>query len=135
MGKGGEIFVLDMGQPIRISYLAEQMVRLSGKEPGKDVEIIYTGLRPGEKLFEELFHEQEALGKTSHSKIFLSHSRRMDWKKLEAKMRDLRGAVDRFDESQLKSLLVDLVPEFLDGREAKVNNVVPISVAAKAEPS
>lgn len=61
MGRGGEIFVLDMGSPIKISYLAEQMILLCGLEPGGDVDIVYTGLRPGEKLYEELFHETEAL--------------------------------------------------------------------------
>jgi FlaA1/EpsC-like NDP-sugar epimerase len=69
MGNGGEIFLLDMGSPIRISYLAEQMIRLSGKTPGKDIEIRYTGLRPGEKLVEELFYPEEKLTKTDHEKI------------------------------------------------------------------
>ena len=69
LGTGGEIFLLDMGTPIRISYLAEQMIRLSGKTPGKDIEIKFTGLRPGEKLFEELSYHDEIIRKTGHEKI------------------------------------------------------------------
>ena len=61
MGKDGEIFVLDMGEPVLIRDLAEQMIRLSGLEPGRDIKIVYTGLRPGEKLFEEILHENENL--------------------------------------------------------------------------
>src|SRR5699024_4686572 len=72
LGRGGEVFVLDMGEPVRIGFLAEQLIRLAGKEPGRDVEIVYTGLRPGEKLFEELFHENESYATTAHEKIFLS---------------------------------------------------------------
>ncbi len=79
MGDGGEIFVLDMGEPIKISYLAEQMIRLSGKVPGEDIDIVYTGLRPGEKLYEELFHEKEALQSTPHRKILLARYRTFDW--------------------------------------------------------
>ncbi len=136
MGQGGEIFVLDMGDPIKISYLAEQMIRLSGKEPGKDIDIVFTGLRPGEKLYEELFHEQESLGKTSHQKIFLSHSRRMDWKKLEGKMKEFEAAVDGFDEARLKSLIIDLVPEYCEHcvpKDEKRGVVIPLAAAASVE--
>ncbi len=72
MGEGGEIFVLDMGQPIKIQYLAEQMIFLSGKKLGVDIDILYCGLRPGEKLYEELFYSSEQQGKTDHEKIFLA---------------------------------------------------------------
>jgi FlaA1/EpsC-like NDP-sugar epimerase len=72
MGKGGEIFVLDMGEPVKIKYLAEQMIALSGKKPYKEIEISYCGLRPGEKLYEELFYDAENQLKTSHEKIFLA---------------------------------------------------------------
>ena len=69
IGEGGEIFVLDMGEPVKISYLAEQMIRLSGREPGQDISIEYIGLRPGEKLYEELFYDSEDLIATDHPKI------------------------------------------------------------------
>lgn len=69
IGEGGEVFVLDMGEPVRIADLAHDLVRLSGLEPGKDIEIVYTGVRPGEKLFEELVYENETIGQTSHEKI------------------------------------------------------------------
>lgn len=70
LGSEGEIFVLDMGEPIKITYLAEQMIRLAGLEPEKDIEIIFTGLRPGEKLYEELFYADELRTKISNKKIF-----------------------------------------------------------------
>jgi FlaA1/EpsC-like NDP-sugar epimerase len=69
IGDGGEIFVLDMGEPVKIRYLAEQMIRLSGREPGDDIAIHYIGLRPGEKLYEELFYDSEDLIATRHPKI------------------------------------------------------------------
>lgn len=112
MGQGGEIFVLDMGKPINISFLAEQMIRLSGKVPGEDIEIIYTGLRPGEKLFEELFHEKEALQSTRHSKILLARYRKADWQHLNKVMKQMQAACASYNEVQLQSLLRDLVPEW-----------------------
>ena len=71
-GQGGQVFVLDMGEPIKISYLAEQMIRLSGKRPGDDIRIEYIGLRPGEKLHERLFLDQEHLQPTAHEKLLLA---------------------------------------------------------------
>jgi FlaA1/EpsC-like NDP-sugar epimerase len=70
IGKGGELFVLDMGDPIKIRFLAEQMIRLAGKKLGEDIDIQYIGLRPGEKLYEELFYSEETLMPTQHTKIF-----------------------------------------------------------------
>lgn len=72
MGEGGEIFVLDMGEPVKIQYLAEQMIKLSGLRVNDDVQILHTGLRPGEKMYEELFYSSEQQVKTSHEKIFLA---------------------------------------------------------------
>lgn len=109
MGQGGEIFVLDMGKPIKIKYLAEQMIRLSGKMPGKELKIVYTGLRPGEKLYEELFHADEKLGKTTHSKILLAEHRSNDWRQLNETLKQLAQACD--DYSGIKKVLKQLVPE------------------------
>lgn len=111
MGKGGEIYVLDMGQSVKILYLAEQMIRLSGYEPGQDIEIKFTGLRPGEKLYEELFHEQEALSSTQHEKILLANFRSWDWNRLEGLMDEIKRACESFDEAALRKLMLELVPE------------------------
>jgi FlaA1/EpsC-like NDP-sugar epimerase len=73
-GKGGEIFVLDMGDPIRIAELAEHVIRLSGLEPGTDIAIEYCGLRPGEKLHEELWSSSEELARTDYDKIMVLKS-------------------------------------------------------------
>jgi len=112
IGRGGEIFVLDMGEPIKIVDLAEQMIRLTGLEPGRDIEIAFTGLRPGEKLYEELFHEAEALQPTSHPKIMLSGSREVDWAVLQQMLETLRQVCVSRDIPRLHQGLQQLVPEF-----------------------
>ena len=114
IGEGGEIFVLDMGEPVRISYLAEQLILLSGKKPGEDIEIVYTGLRPGEKLYEELFHEAEQLVDTAHPKILLARSRPIDVARLEGVFGELKQACDSNAEARLRELLRALVPEHRD---------------------
>jgi FlaA1/EpsC-like NDP-sugar epimerase len=111
-GTGGEIFVLDMGEPVKISYLAQQMIRLSGKEPEKDIQIEYTGLRPGEKLFEELFHASEQLVETAHEKLFKARFREMDWEQLMGMMRLLEQACSSNQVDELRFLLKNLVPEY-----------------------
>ncbi|HIP53767.1 MAG TPA: polysaccharide biosynthesis protein [Chromatiales bacterium] len=111
LGKGGEVFVLEMGEPVTIRYLAEQMIRLSGREPEKDIEIVFTGLRPGEKLYEELFHEQEALTPTAHEKILLAHHRQHDWEEVGRVMAEFERAVHADEEAPLLKLLAQLVPE------------------------
>lgn len=111
IGKGGEIFVLDMGEPVKISFLAEQMIRLSGREPGKDIEIIYTGLRPGEKMYEELFHDSEQLESTEHEKIMLSRHRVVEWARLEVLMGKTELACDKYDEDTLFESINEFVPE------------------------
>ncbi len=113
MGHGGEIFVLDMGEPVKIVDLAEQMIRLTGLEPGKDIEIKFTGLRPGEKLYEELFHESEVLQPTSHPKILLSGSREVEWRQIQQVLSNLRQACGSRDVQSLYQELRVLVPEFV----------------------
>ena len=129
LGAGGEIYVLDMGEPVKITYLAEQLIRLSGKQPGVDIQIVYTGLRPGEKLFEELFHELEPYEQTQHEKIFLAHPRRADWDGLGSQLREAELAVKRYDTGKLKHILIDLVPELTKtsiGAKPGDSGVVPI---------
>ncbi|MGQ3889385.1 polysaccharide biosynthesis protein [Legionella sp. CNM-1927-20] len=111
-GTGSEIFVLDMGEPIKITYLAEQVIRLAGKVPGQDIQIKYTGLRPGEKLFEELFHESEELTQTEHEKLFKAKFRKLDWHELNQTIRLLASACDKNNNDELHILLKSLVPEF-----------------------
>jgi len=111
IGKGGEIFVLDMGEPIKIQFLAEQMIHFSGKKLGEDIEIRYTGLRPGEKLYEELFHPTEVLESTDHEKIFQAQARQLNWVWLSKILDEMEDSVTTCNEAQLKDLLHQLVPE------------------------
>ncbi len=127
LGSGGEIYVLDMGEPVNITYLAEHLIRLAGKEPGRDIEIIYTGLRPGEKLFEQLFHELEPYERTSHEKILLAHPRVADWDELREELKNSELAVRRYDTKYLQQALVRLVPELAkSGMSTKPSKVTPI---------
>jgi FlaA1/EpsC-like NDP-sugar epimerase len=120
LGKGGEIFALDMGEPVAIRYLAEQMIRLAGKEPGREIPIVYTGLREGEKLFEELFHEHENYDETAHDKIFLARQREIDANVLTALFARMRQAVLRFDEIALAAILHEVVPELVQAEQNEV---------------
>jgi FlaA1/EpsC-like NDP-sugar epimerase len=126
LGEGGEIFALDMGEPVRIHYLAEQMIRLAGKVPNKDIAIVHTGLRPGEKLFEELFHEQEQYQQTRHRKIFLASPRAPFEGDLHELLRRAHAAVRGYDEVSLLAVLRELVPEFRPRREAEPGAVASI---------
>lgn len=112
MGKGGEIFVLDMGEPVLIKDLAEQMIRLSGLEPERDIKIDYTGLRPGEKLYEEIFHESEDLRGTGHPKLHLAKARKCDWQWLTTVLDELDQAAASRDVPLLISHLRSVVPEY-----------------------
>ena len=136
MGKGGEIFVLDMGQPMNIRYLAEQLIRLSGKAVGKEIDIVFTGLRPGEKLYEELFYEQEQLSKTANEKILLAHSAPVEWERLNRLVDAMDQACHVYDQDAQRRLLQELVPELRtseqDARKLAVSeeiheNVIPLN--------
>jgi len=112
LGQGGEIFVLDMGEPIKIDYLAEQMIKLAGKIVDKDIEIIYTGLRPGEKLYEELFYKNEELRPTTHHKIMLGNASEVDVYLLKNLLDKIEQAYHQCDEDALYQLLSEIVPEY-----------------------
>lgn len=113
MGEGGEIFVLDMGEAVKIAYLAEQMILLSGKQPGEDIEIVYTGLRPGEKLYEELFHDDESMSPTLHPKILKAASRDLAVVDIDQSIDRLRAACDRNKTGEIENILEQLVPEHM----------------------
>lgn len=126
LGKGGEIFALDMGEPVRIRDLAEQMIRLAGKKPGSEIPIVYTGLRAGEKLFEELFHPLENYGATAHTKIFLAQHREVSWELLQALLNKAAEAVEVFQEENLRRCVSSLLPSFRWSEVAQPDNVVSI---------
>lgn len=117
LGEGGEIFVLDMGEPIKISYLAEQLIKLSGKTLSEDIEIRYIGLRPGEKLHEELFYNEEELNPTTHPKIRRAKAQRRSWSSLLDLMDELGETCEIYDEKKLLFLLCQLVPEYRSGQD------------------
>ncbi len=106
------VYTLDMGEPVLIRLLAEQMIRLAGKQPHKDIAIVYTGLRPGEKLHETLFHSDEHYRPTTHSKIMQADARCVSADFMEATLQRLRKAVGAYDESEMRLLLKVAVPEF-----------------------
>jgi FlaA1/EpsC-like NDP-sugar epimerase len=110
--KGGEIFVLDMGEPVRIYDLACELIKLSGLEPNKDIEIKITGLRPGEKLYEELMMNTEGLGNTKHEKIFIEEPMYYSMEELRMKLKELRGIVNLENEEELFHRVAEIVPTY-----------------------
>jgi len=113
MGKGGEIYVFDMGDPIRIADLAHQMIQLSGLVPNKDIHIKYTGLRPGEKLYEELLATEENSVATHHPKIMIAKVRPSSYDDTSAAVAELREAMLVGDDYRLVAKLKQYIPEYL----------------------
>jgi FlaA1/EpsC-like NDP-sugar epimerase len=114
MGNGGEIFVFDMGEPVTIADLAKKMIRLYGYIPNIDIDITYSGLRPGEKLYEELLSDTENTLKTYHEKIMIAKVREVALKDIESKFNDFRKLVNSAEnENELVALMKALVPEFI----------------------
>jgi len=114
IGDGGEVFMLEMGKPVRIFDLANDLIRLSGYEVGKDIEIAFTGLRPGEKLFEELFIPGEKYNRTKHEKILsLGNASRIVKENIDREVEALCQAGDRNDTNLIVSILQQLVPEYV----------------------
>jgi FlaA1/EpsC-like NDP-sugar epimerase len=115
MGRDGEVFVLDMGSPIRIVDLAESVIRLSGYTPYRDIDIVETSMRPGEKLFEEILTNREDFTRTSHQRLFIAKQDRVSYGKLGDAIAQLRRAVRNADWSGALSIAREFVPEFEPG--------------------
>lgn len=129
MGKGGEIFVLDMGTPVKILDMARDLIRLSGKEPDVDISIVITGPREGEKLFEELITGDEGVGSTSHEKIMVLKEEAIPFPpagqearllELQSRIERLQGAALRHDVRAIKNILQEIVPEYTPQEAAAV---------------
>lgn len=126
IAKGGEIFVLDMGQPVRIVTLAENLIRMYGKVPYKDVEIKFTGLRPGEKIKEELLMNEEGLQKTQNKLIFIGKQIEIDEENFAERLRKLRDAARQNNEAVAVEALHEMVPTFTTPEEFNSRHCVKV---------
>jgi len=123
MGKGGEIFLLDMGDSVKIVDLAEELIRLSGLEPYEDIEIQFTGLRPGEKLFEELLIDGEGIQPTEHRKILVAAARQVDLCEVQRQFQELIFCQRKGDDELVVEKLRQIVPEYRPNREQKAGTL------------
>jgi FlaA1/EpsC-like NDP-sugar epimerase len=112
MGKGGEIYILEMGEPVKIDQMARDLIRFSGFEPDVDIKIVYSGLRPGEKLYEELMTDLEGVVPTEHKKIRVLNSYTGDVSCLAKSLNELRQAAEKRDPDRIRELLQQIVPEY-----------------------
>jgi len=119
MAKGGEVFVLDMGEPVRIMDLAKSLIKLSGLEPGKDIEIVVTGIRPGEKLYEELLTAEEGVNSTTHKRIFVAKPNHLNDSLIEKTMADLRAGKYPTDNNKTIKFLKAFLPDFREENRAE----------------
>jgi FlaA1/EpsC-like NDP-sugar epimerase len=124
MGQGGEIYLLHMGEPVRIVDLARDMITLSGLRPGVDIDIVFTGIRPGEKLFEELSADGEEVSSTSHPKIGIWKHREFDREEVRRSTDRLLELAERNSPDEIVSELQRLVPEYVpdQGPTARVSS-------------
>jgi len=113
MGKGGEIFVFDMGSPVKIVDLAKKMIRLAGKEPDRDIQISYSGLRPGEKLYEELLNNAENTMPTYHEKILIAQVREYDFASIYTQIENLIELAQKHFLMETVAKMKEIVPEFI----------------------
>ena len=132
MGKGGEIFVFDMGQPVKIVELARKMIQLAGLRPDIDMKIVYSGLRPGEKMYEELFKHSENLLPTHHPKILKAQRSEVD-SRFEVMMDGLVIAAQEFDDDMVRSLIRQMVPEFRQSISIDQSTVTLVSAANNSQ--
>ena len=116
--QGGEIFILDMGSPVKIRELAENLIRLSGHVPGEDIEIKYTGLRDGEKLYEELLISEEGIQKTQNDLIYVARPMEFDSEALFRRLSDIKEIIETADGVEIVEIIKELVPTFVPNNEA-----------------
>lgn len=129
MGQGGEVFVLDMGRPVKILDVAREMIRLSGFEPDKDIPIVFIGIRPGEKIFEETLTAEEGMLATKNEKIFISRQDKIDSGNLAANLCRLDEAVAARECVSIKNVLKNIVPAYSPFK----NNDFNLSVGKEAQ--
>jgi FlaA1/EpsC-like NDP-sugar epimerase len=135
MGRGGEIFLLDMGEPVKIGDLAEELIRLSGFEPHEDIAIEITGLRPGEKLFEELLIDGEGIQPTEHPKILVAAARKVDLREVERQFQELTFCQRKGDDELVVEKLREIVPEYRPNRTGGARLAVHPSAVATPAPA
>jgi len=128
MGESGEVYILDMGEPVKIVRLAEDLIRLSGLRPGVDIEVEFCGTRPGEKLFEELSVDAENAEKTTHAKIYIGRGKPRVHEEIAGSVQRLLGGVDQLAPPQVRAALCEIVPtyECPEDQVADVEKVIPI---------
>jgi FlaA1/EpsC-like NDP-sugar epimerase len=122
MAANGELYVLDMGRPVKILDLAENMIRLSGFEPYKDIQIVETGLRPGEKLYEELLVKTEELDRTENNMIFVERDKPLSEEEVVQKLSILSTALATEDDETVREALMRVVPTFRRPEDVNCEN-------------
>ncbi|BFM39367.1 nucleoside-diphosphate sugar epimerase/dehydratase [Synechocystis sp. LKSZ1] len=127
IGAGGEVFLLDMGEPVKIYDLAKHMIELSGLVLGKDIDIEITGLRPGEKLYEELLIQDDKVKQTCHPKIYGAQEATVPWEQLEPALNELLKAARARNLENLQAVLKHLVPEYQPKRELLSTKQLPVA--------
>lgn len=137
LASGGEVFVLDMGEPVKIADLAHDLIRLSGLEPGVDIQIEYTGIRPGEKLFEEILTKEEGTAATKHDRIYVGRPPQLAYNELKSMLKPLErysagGCVASGTEKEIRSLLQQIVPTYQYGNDQTVEHRDHVDLAFRA---
>lgn len=113
MGEGGEIFVFDMGHPVKIYDLAKRMIKLSGLKPYTDIDIVETGLRPGEKLYEELLNDKEITDNTKHKRILIGKVRKYDYDSIAPQIENLIDMAKSFNDVNIVATMKEIIPEYI----------------------
>ena len=118
-----KIFILDMGEPVKILTLAENLIALSGLRPYEDIKIVEVGLRQGEKLYEELLVNPEILEKTANEKIFIEHQKPIGKERIISLLQNLESVIDSNDSTAIRACLHDIVPTFIEADEVNAKAI------------